>query len=198
MLKVTADGTVTSPVLRGVWLLDRILGRPVPPPPPGVPGVEPDIRGAVTIREQLAKHRQSDNCAGCHQRIDPPGFALECFDPIGGLREKYRVVDPETPGLMIEGKRVKYSYGRTVDSGDELPDGRKFADVREFRKLLLSEPRFVAENVAAKLLTYALGRELDAADREEIRGIVDRLESQQYGLRSIVKELAAGEAFVGR
>lgn len=198
VLKVTADGTVTSPVLRGVWLLDRVLGRPVPPPPPGVPGVEPDIRGATTIREQLAKHRQSESCAGCHSRIDPPGFALESFDPIGGARETYRVVDPQKPGLMVDGKRVKYSHGRAVEAGDEMSDGRTFADVREFRRLLLAEPRPIAENVAAKLLTYALGRELDAADHEEIREIVERLEPRSYRLRSMIKELAAGDVFVGR
>ena len=80
VLKVTANGTSTSPVSRGVWLLDRILGKPAPPPPPNVPAIEPDIRGATTIREQLAKHRATENCAGCHARIDPPGFALENYD----------------------------------------------------------------------------------------------------------------------
>ena len=196
ILKVTADGTATSPVLRGVWLLDRILGRPVPPPPPGVPGVEPDVRGATTIREQLAKHRQSDSCATCHKRIDPPGFALECFDAIGGFRRQYRVVDPERPGALVDGVRHKYALGREVETGDQMPDGRKFADVREFQRLLAANPRPVVENVAVKLLTYALGRELDAADREDVRQIVDGLESRDFGLRSMIKELAASDAFV--
>ena len=92
VLKVTANGTSTSPVLRGVWVLDRIMGQPVPPPPPNVPAVEPDIRGATNIREQLAKHRATENCSSCHSRIDPPGFALENFDVIGGWRDRYRVV----------------------------------------------------------------------------------------------------------
>ncbi|MBA4019053.1 MAG: hypothetical protein C0483_17940 [Pirellula sp.] len=196
VLKVTADGTATSPVLRGVWLLDRILGRPVPPPPPGVPGVEPDVRGATTIREQLAKHRQSESCATCHKRIDPPGFALECFDAIGGFRDRYRVVDPERPGAEVDGVRKKYALGRKVETGDQMPDGRKFADVREFQRLLAADPRPVVENVAMKLLTYALGRELDIADREDVRQIVDGLKSRDFGLRSMIKELAASDAFI--
>ena len=90
VLKVTANGTTTSPVTRGVWVMERILGTPPPKPPADVPSIEPDIRGATTIREQLAKHRQIASCANCHNKIDPPGFALESFDVIGGWREQYR------------------------------------------------------------------------------------------------------------
>ncbi len=92
VLKVTANGTTTSPVLRGAWVLDRILGTPPPRPPVNVAALEPDIRGATTIREQLAKHRQIATCASCHRSIDPPGFALESFDVIGGWRENYRTI----------------------------------------------------------------------------------------------------------
>ena len=92
VLKVTANGTTTSPVLRGVWITERILGQPVPPPPPSVPAVEPDIRGATTIREQLAKHRTQATCSACHAKIDPPGFALESFDVFGGWRDHYRAL----------------------------------------------------------------------------------------------------------
>ena len=90
ILKVTANGTVSSPVLRGGWVMKRLLGQPPPPPPPGIPGVEPDTRGASTIREILAKHSNAENCTGCHAKIDPPGFALESFDVIGGWRDRYR------------------------------------------------------------------------------------------------------------
>ena len=86
VLKVTANGTYTSPVLRGAWILENILGQPTSPPPDNVGSIEPDIRGATTIRQQLAKHRDIESCAACHRKIDPPGFALECFDPIGGFR----------------------------------------------------------------------------------------------------------------
>src|SRR5581483_10814513 len=90
ILKVTSNGTTTSPVKRGAWILSRILGKPPHPPPPGTPVIEPDIRGATTVREQLAKHRSQESCAVCHRNIDPPGFALESFDVMGGYRDRYR------------------------------------------------------------------------------------------------------------
>ena len=90
VLKVTANGTTTSPVLRGHWITERILGIETRPPPPSVKAVEPDIRGAVTIRQQLAKHRDDPSCASCHTKMDPPGFALESFDVMGGCRDRYR------------------------------------------------------------------------------------------------------------
>src|SRR6185436_6198804 len=92
VLKVTANGTTTSPVLRGVWINERILGKTVPPPPAAVAAVEPDIRGAKTIREQLAKHRNDASCNVCHSKIDPAGFALENFDVFGGWRDRYRAL----------------------------------------------------------------------------------------------------------
>jgi hypothetical protein len=198
VLKVTADGTVTSPVLRGVWLLDRIMGKPVPPPPPGVPGVEPDIRGATTIRQLLAKHRQVASCASCHTKIDPAGFALESFDPIGGWRDRYRVIDPKLTTVLYGRESYKFAYGPKVDAGDKLPDGRAFKDIREFKQLLLSDPDAIVEGVAEKLLTYALGREPDFADRDELHKIVDRSASYNRGLRSLIKELAGSDIFAGR
>ncbi len=95
ILKITANGTTTSPVVRGVWITERILGLPVPPPPAAVPAVEPDTRGATTIREQLAKHRTQESCNACHAKLDPPGFALESFDILGGYRDNYRINNPE-------------------------------------------------------------------------------------------------------
>ena len=93
ILKVTANGTTTSPVIRGVWISERLLGIEVPPPPQNVAAVEPDIRGATTIREQLALHKSDANCASCHVKVDPPGFALENFDPAGRWRDRYYARD---------------------------------------------------------------------------------------------------------
>ena len=110
VLKVTANGTTTSPVLRGHWITERILGLETPPPPPSVKAVEPDIRGAVTIRQQLEKHRADASCASCHSKMDPPGFALESFDVMGGYRERYRAVSEKVPagqGLRHERAGVR-------------------------------------------------------------------------------------------
>src|SRR5207249_2590744 len=105
VLKVTANGTSTSPVLRGAWVLDRILGTPPPKPTVDVEAVEPDIRGATTIREQLGKHRAKAECASCHAKIDPPGFALENFDVIGGWRDHYRSVG-KGEAVTVDGRRM--------------------------------------------------------------------------------------------
>src|SRR5262249_25756095 len=123
VLRVTANGTNTSPVVRGVFILDRILGTPTPPPPKDVSAVEPDIRGTTTIRDQLAKHRSIESCAVCHTRIDPPGYALESFDVIGGWRENYRVLGSLTKQKMaVKTPSGKSQVGRgpKVDPADEL------------------------------------------------------------------------------
>jgi len=202
VLKVTANGTTTSPVLRGVWLLDRILGRPAPPPPPNVPAVEPDIRGATTIREQLAKHRATENCAGCHARIDPPGFALENYDVIGGWREKYRIVAEQknrvnnrTGPLGKYLKAYEFGLGRPVEAGDELPDGRKFATVEEFKKLLLTDPAQIARSLSEKLVTYATGQPVGFADHAAVNKILADAKPTDYGLRSLVHAVVASELF---
>src|SRR5207302_7523111 len=117
VLKVTANGTNTSPVVRGAWVLDKILGTPPSPPPKDVPAIEPDIRGATTIREQLAKHRKIASCAACHAKIDPPGFALENFDVIGGWRDNYRS-SGNGQAVVIDGRRLPYLKGPKVEAGD--------------------------------------------------------------------------------
>jgi mono/diheme cytochrome c family protein len=194
VLKVTANGTTTSPVLRGAWVLDRILGTPPPHPPADVPAIQPDTRGSTTIREQLAKHRQLASCARCHSKIDPPGFALESFDVIGGWRENYR-----TTGLgkevMLNGRRMSYLKGPKVDPSDILPDGQPFADVDEFKKLLLEQRDQVARSLTEKLVTYATGGPPEPADREQIDGIVQRIRDRNYGLRTLVHEVVQSELF---
>ena len=202
VLKVTANGTTTSPVLRGVWVLDRILGRPVPPPPPNVPAVEPDIRGATTIRDQLAKHRATENCAGCHARIDPPGFALENYDVIGGWREKYRIVaerknwvNNRVGPLAKYLAAYQYGLGLPVDAGDVLPDGRKFADLAEFKKLLLTNPEQIARCLTEKLVTYATGQPVGFGDHAAVNRILAESKKSDYGLRSLVHAVVASELF---
>src|SRR3954469_9752063 len=125
VLKVTANGTTTSPVPRGAFVMARLLGRPPEPPPPNIAAVEPDVRGATTIREQLDKHRADATCASCHAKIDPPGFALEEFDVIGGFRTRYRSLgtgDPAVRGNIDPFIGLGFKLGPKVDPSGVLPD----------------------------------------------------------------------------
>lgn len=187
ILKVTANGTNSSPVTRGAWVMERILGEIPSPPPPGIPGVEPDIRGASTLRELLDKHRNSISCKACHQKIDPPGFALEAFNPIGGYRERYRSLgEGERINLQIVGRNVRYRLGPDVDASGQLPDGRKFAGFQEFRDHLAEEKELLAKTLTEKFLTFATGRELGFSDRPVIDEIVRQSAQQEYGVRDLI------------
>ncbi len=196
ILKVTANGTNTSPVTRGAWVMERILGTPPPPPPPGVPGVEPDIRGAATLRELLDKHRNLPACNACHRQIDPPGFALESFNPIGGFRDRYRSIGAgEKVQLQVNGRNVGYRLGPEVDSSGMLPGNRPFADFREFREYLAADPRRLAQTLASKLLTFATGRELGFSDRAEVARIVTLSEAHGFGVRDLIHLVVQSEVF---
>jgi mono/diheme cytochrome c family protein len=194
VLKVTANGTNTSPVTRGAWVLDRILGTPPSPPPPGVPAVEPDIRGATTIREQLAKHRQVASCAACHSKIDPPGFALESYDVIGGWRTYYRSVGRGKP-VTLDGRRMPYAEGPAVDPADVLPDGREFKNIDEFKQLLLADKDQLARALATQVLTYATGAAPSSEDRRGIEEIVAAVRGKQYGFRALIHEIVQSKMF---
>ena len=197
VLKVTANGTTTSPVLRGYWITERILGYQVPPPPP-VAAVEPDIRGAVTLRQQLEKHRNDASCASCHSIMDPPGFALESFDVMGGWRDRYRGVkegiSPER-GVGLNGQAFAFYYALPVDCAGELPDGRAFKNVTEFKALLLKEEVLLARNLVAQLITYATGAPARFSEREAAEGIVQRASSRQFGFRTMVHEIVQSDLF---
>lgn len=194
VLKVTANGTTTSPILRGAWVLDRILGTPPPKPTVDVEAVEPDIRGATTIRSQLAKHRESGDCASCHVKIDPPGFALENFDVIGGWRDHYRRINEGEP-VTINGRRVRYLNGPPVDAADVLSDGRRFQDIDEYKQLLLNDKDQLARALADKLLGYATGAAPTSADSPQINAIVAIVREKNYGFRSLVHEIVQSDLF---
>ncbi len=192
VLKVTANGTNTSPVVRGAWVTERILGRPVPPPPPNISAIEPDVRGASTIREQLEKHRDDASCATCHAKIDPPGFALENYDPTGRWREQYPVVAERTE------KRTKWEAGPAVDASYALPDGAEFEDVDGLKRLLGREREQIARNVVEKLLLYGTGARIGFADRAEVEQIVAGAAESGYGLRSLVHGVVASPLFLSK
>lgn len=187
VLKVSANGTNTSPVVRGVWVMERILGQTPPPPPPGISGVEPDIRGASTLRELLDRHRDSDTCRNCHQMIDPPGFALECFSPVGGYRDRFRSLgEGERINLEIDGRKVRYKLGPPVDASGQLQDGSRFGGFREFRDLLALDEDHLANAFTTKLLTFATGREMGFSDRAEIDEITAASRSGGHGIRGLI------------
>lgn len=179
VLTVTANGIETSPVVRGVFVLEHILGTPSPPPPDDVPAIDPDVRGAKSIRDLLSKHRESPNCYGCHKKIDPLGFALENFDPIGGWRTKY-------------GKAP-------IDASGELPGGEKFTDVAGLKKILVHQRKDIfAYNLTERLLTYACGRRMEALDQPAVEKIVAGLPERKYGLRSLIEDVVTSDLFLRR
>ncbi len=175
-LTASANGVDTSPVVRGIYVLEKLLGYTPPAPPPDVPAIEPDIRGAVTIREQLEKHRETATCAECHRRIDPPGFALENFDAIGGWRDEY------------EGKNP-------IDSTGEFPGGDSFRTISEFRKLLVDRQQQFNRCLTEKLMTYALGRELEVGDRPGVDEILAELDDRKGGLLDLIRLVVLSKPF---
>jgi hypothetical protein len=200
VLKVTANGTTTSPVKRGAWIMTRLLGKPPPPPPPGVPALEPDIRGATTIREQLARHRSQETCAACHRNIDPAGFALESFDVMGGWRDRYRSFGKGEPvkGIGHNGLKYHFCLGPAVDPTGELPQGSRFQDVRELKKLLSQDDRQLALNLTRQLVVYATGAPIQFSDRPQIDKILADTRPAGYPIRSIVHELVQSDLFLNK
>ncbi|MFK8112383.1 MAG: DUF1592 domain-containing protein [Rubripirellula sp.] len=182
VLTATSNGVESSPVTRGIWVLENILGSPPPPPPPDVQPLEPDIRGATTIRQQLAKHRNVATCAECHRKIDPIGFAMESFDPIGSFRRQYR----NDKGVPI---------GR-VDTGGTLPTGESFTDIAQLKRLLLKQKNQFAHCLTEKMLIYALGREVGFQDRPVVESIVGKLSARGDGLRDLVELIVTSDAFI--
>lgn len=187
VLTASANGVETSPVVRGVWVLENILGTPPSPPPPDVPPIEPDTRGATTIREQLAKHRSVAACADCHAKIDPWGFALEFYDPIGGFRSAYPFVRSDG----AHGNR----RGKPIDGSGELPGGKVIKDEMGLKLELLERKDALMRNLVEKLLIYGTGRELTFRDRAEVEQIARQVASSGYGFRDLVKLAMKSEIF---
>ena len=176
LLTASANGVDTSPVVRGVYVQEKLLGYTPPPPPPDVPTIEPDASGAKTIREQLAMHRENAACASCHSRIDPYGFALENFNAIGVWR-------------------ANYSKEHKIDSSGALPTGEKFTGVTDFRSLLIARHEQFARSLTEKLLIYALGREPAFTDRAVIDGIMKNLSAKNGGFKDLIRAVVLSESF---
>ncbi|QDT52305.1 Planctomycete cytochrome C [Caulifigura coniformis] len=198
ILTVTANGTSTSPVVRGAWVMSRILGKP-PAKPPAVPAVEPDLRGATTIREQLAKHRDQASCAACHKDIDPPGFALESFDVAGGFRTKYRAQaakkEDRVAGFAKSGQAFQFQEGLPVDSSGQLAGGEAFRDIQEFKMLLLADERQLARNLVNQLAVYATGAPIRFSDRAVVETILDQTQANGYRTADVIHALVQSSLF---
>ena len=198
VLKVTANGTNTSPVMRGVWVMERILGKTPNPPPPNIPGVEPDVRGAESLRDLLVKHRSMESCQGCHAKFDPLGFALESFNPIGGYREHYRSLgNHEHPkvNLKVKGRAVQYRQGPKVDASGTFEGDLKFAGFTEFQSHLARQPETLTRALAKKLLTFATGRELGFSDRADLERIVKESARTNYRVRDLIHLVISSKIF---
>jgi len=202
ILKITANGTTTSPVVRGAFVLDRLLGQPPDPPPSSVAAVEPDVRGTTTIREQLAQHRNNAICASCHAKIDPPGFALESFDVIGGQRDRYRIVvegtgDPAPRGSIDPFIGISFKLGPKVDPAGEMIGDLTFTDIRDMQRLLAAKPELLLRALAQNLLSYSTGREVAFSDRPALKAILDQT-GPQGGVRTLIHAIIQSPLFQTR
>jgi hypothetical protein len=180
----------------------RLLGKPPEPPPANIPAVEPDVRGAHTIREQLDKHRSNAVCASCHAKIDPPGFALESFDVIGGSRTRYRCIgdagDPAPRGSIDLFIGISFKLGPAVDTSGQLPDGRYFAGISELESVLAADPHPLLRNLAQQLTIYSTGRDVAFGDREALNDMVARTEAHGGGIRTLLHQLVQSSLFQAR
>lgn len=177
ILAVTSYPDRTSPVIRGKWILENLLGAPPPDPPPDVPGlVETDGQGtALTMRERMARHRADPNCASCHAVMDPLGFSLEHFDAVG----RWRTIG---------------DAGERIDAAGAMPDGSEFEGVEGLRQALLSSELFLT-TMTEKLMTYALGRGLQPYDMPTVRRIVDRAAEEDYRFSAFIMGIVESPAF---
>ena len=174
----TANGVDTSPVVRGVWLLENILGTPPPPPPPDVEPLSPDLTSAKSIGEQLAIHRDQQACNHCHRKIDPLGFAFENFDPIGRWRDKY-------PGARDN-----------IDTFTTTSKGHEVADIVALKKMLVQHEQQVARGLTKKMLTYSSGRILEPTDRGDVDEIVRKLQANGNRIRDLIKLVVQSHVFL--
>ena len=182
LMTATANGVDTSPIIRGLWVYETILGKTAPPPPDSVPAIEPDLRNAKTIRDKLVKHREDKECRVCHKKFDHFGFALENFDHLGRWRTKY--TDHENKRLQVP-----------ISSYGEMVNGNKFKNISDMRSLLAKDEAMFSNTVASKLLTMAMGREVNAFDREALKDILREAKSNGNGFKDILSSVITSELF---
>ena len=195
VLTVSANGVETSPVTRGVWVSENLLGRKPPPPPDVVPAIESDVTGATTIRQRLEQHRADKTCAACHRKIDPLGFGLETFDPIGRWRDTYaKPKDPTTRLRDDEPAPKDDASAPKVDSTGEFGSGEAYADFHDFKRILVARRTDgFTRHLIKEVLSYATGRHMEPADEFVIEDIFEAVAKDGYGLRTLIVEALASE-----
>jgi hypothetical protein len=189
IMMATANGVDTQPVVRGKWVLETILGDPPPRPPAAVPALTPDTRNAKTIRELMAAHTADEKCAGCHKKLDPPGFVLENYDAIGKWRDAYPVHTTGPDG------KVTSSPGLAVNASSVMPDGTALKDVTDLKRYAGEHLDQFACCLAEKLFTYGTGRAPSYADRKELRVAINSVLSSGVGFRDLLLAVIASESF---
>jgi hypothetical protein len=175
ILTITSNPTRTSPVKRGKWVLEQILGTPPPPPPPDVPELEEKGQLKGTLRERMEQHRKNVTCANCHNRMDPPGFAFENYNAIGKFRTK------DNDGM--------------IDPSGVLPDGQKFKGPKELKQLLMGKKDLFARALAEKMMVYSIGRGLEYYDKRAIDSIVAALAKNDFRFSTLIIETATSDPF---
>ncbi|MBT5909033.1 MAG: DUF1592 domain-containing protein, partial [Opitutae bacterium] len=194
ILTLTANGVDTSPVIRGIWVLESLLGTPPAPPPPDVEPIDPDVRGAKTVKQLLEKHRSVQACADCHAKIDPYGFALEYFDPVGGYRPTYY----RSRFWRNSTQSTKFFPSKPIDGSATLTSGEKIYGPRTLKKALLGKRSLLARNITEKMMTYATGRSMSLRDEEEIKQIATIANHYESGFRDLILEIATSKIFTRR
>ena len=188
VLMATANGVDTQPVLRGVWVLENILGNPPPDPPNAVPALTPDTRGTNSPKERLAAHMATESCAACHRSIDPLGFVLENFDPVGRWRDHY-------PKFVEKNGKSNRVDGPKIDTSGKLPDGKRLDDIQDLKRWLRNNPEPFARCISEKLLTYATGRPMNYRERTIIKDIVASQAANDYRFRDLLLALIQSDIF---
>jgi len=186
-LKLTSTDFATSPIHRGAWILKNLYNEHIEPPADVVIN-EPDIRGTTTIREALLKHQQVESCARCHSKIDPLGFALEYYDPVGRKRSEYRHVE------VLSKKKLKFT-NVPIESAMKLPDGREVRDLPTLKAALMADKEHILKGIIGKLISYAHGREVTLADGPYIDAIYEASKSHNYSLRAAILAIVAHPEF---
>ena len=192
VLMATANGVDTQPVLRGVWVLENILGSPPPEPPDAVPALTPDTRGTNSPKERLSAHMSSEGCAACHKSIDPLGFVLENFDPVGRWRDHYPT---STEKKSIEKKKPHEVDGARIDASGTLPGGYELNDIQDLKRWLKDNPEPFVRCISEKLLSYATGRQMNYRERKMIKEIVTSQATNEYRFRDLLLALIQSEIF---